>query len=99
MTSSEAREEIDKAWRGSYSAARNEQVIDSMRVQSLETRAMHFFSRLCFRGIYVPQLTKTAWLSLILQNRRSIFKLLRAAAAKYSEAKIANRTRAAATMR
>lgn len=88
MTSSEAREEIDKAWRRSYSAARNEQVIDSMRVQSLETRAMHFLSRLFFRGIYVPQMTKSAWFKLIVQNRRSIFKLVREGVEKYRNAKI-----------
>jgi len=41
--------------------------------------------RLFFRGIYVPQMTKRAWLSLIFQNRKSIQKLLRNGIAKYRE--------------
>jgi hypothetical protein len=46
---------------------------------------MHLLARLCFRGIYVPQMTKRAWLDLIFQNRRSILKLLRNGIAKYRE--------------
>lgn len=85
MSVSQTHEELDKAWRMSYSPHRNESVLDLLTVRGLDTRAMHFLMRLFFRGIYVPQMTKRAWLNLILQNRRSIFKLLRQAAAKYRE--------------
>ncbi len=36
-----------------------------------------FLARLCFRGIYFPMLGKMAWVNVIAQNRRTIFKLVR----------------------
>jgi len=86
MTISEAHEEIDQAWRMSYSPKRNESVMEVLTPRGLDTRAMHLLMRLFFRGIYVPQMTKTAWLNLIYQNRRSILKLFRDGIAKYREA-------------
>ncbi|HEX3251394.1 MAG TPA: radical SAM protein [Pyrinomonadaceae bacterium] len=86
MTTAEAHEEVDKAWRRSYSPERNKQVVDLLTPGSIDVGAMHFLMRLFFRGIYVPQMTTTAWLRLIFQNRRSIFTLVRTAIAKYREA-------------
>jgi radical SAM superfamily enzyme YgiQ (UPF0313 family) len=86
MTSAEAHNEVDKAWRRSYSPQRNKQVIDLLTPSDLDVGAMHFLMRLFFRGIYVPQMTKTAWLKLIFQNRSSIFTLARKGFAKYREA-------------
>jgi radical SAM superfamily enzyme YgiQ (UPF0313 family) len=85
MTSEEVHKEIDKAWRMSYSPGRNEEVIEALEGDGLDTRAMHFLMRLFFRGIYVPQMTTRAWLKLIAQNRRSIIKLVRQGFAKYRE--------------
>jgi radical SAM superfamily enzyme YgiQ (UPF0313 family) len=87
MTIAQAHEEIDQAWRKSYSPKRNENVLDSLTSHGLSTRTMHFVMRLFFRGIYVPQMTRTAWLTLIFQNRRSIFKLVREGFTKYAEVK------------
>ena len=86
ITVTEAEKEIDKAWRMSYSPERNEKVVNELIQENLDIGAMHLLARLCFRGIYVPQMTKTAWLNLIFQNRRSILKLLRNGIAKYREA-------------
>jgi len=44
---------------------------------------VHLLARLCFRGIYVPQMKRRAWFNLIFQNRRSIFTLLRNGVARY----------------
>ena len=33
-------------------------------------------ARLCFRGIYFPQMGRFAWMKTILENRRTIFKLV-----------------------
>jgi hypothetical protein len=82
----EAQNEIDKAWRGSYSAGRNEEVVNLLIQENPGIGAMHLLARLCFRGIYVPQMTRRAWVNLIFQNRRSIFKLLRNGIAKYRAA-------------
>ena len=86
ITVTEAQKEINKAWRMSYSPERNEKVVNLLVSDNPGIGAMHFLARLCFRGIYVPQMTKRAWLNLIFQNRRSILKLLRNGIAKYREA-------------
>ncbi|HEX2269869.1 MAG TPA: hypothetical protein VHH35_10050, partial [Pyrinomonadaceae bacterium] len=86
MTTDQAHAELDKAWRRSYSPQRNEQVIDLLAPRKLDAAAMHFLMRLFFRGIYVPQMTKSAWLNVIFQNRRSLLKLLRMGVAKYRAA-------------
>ena len=36
-----------------------------------------FLARLCFRGIYFPMMGKMAWVKVIAQNRKTIFKLVR----------------------
>jgi radical SAM superfamily enzyme YgiQ (UPF0313 family) len=82
-----AQQELDRAWRKSYSSRRNKQVVDLLTERSLSVGAMHFLMRLFFRGIYVPQMTKRAWLSLVFQNRRSIYKLVRTGVAKYFKAR------------
>ncbi|HEU4507324.1 MAG TPA: radical SAM protein [Pyrinomonadaceae bacterium] len=86
MTIAEAHQELDSAWRKSYSPQRNKEVIDLLTPRGLAVGGMHFLMRLFFRGIYVPQMTKRAWLNLIFQNRRSIVQLVRSGVAKYREA-------------
>jgi radical SAM superfamily enzyme YgiQ (UPF0313 family) len=83
MSISEAHDELDQAWRKSYSAKRNENVMDRLKLHGLDTRAMHLLMRLFFRGIYVPQMTKRAWLNVVVQNRRSIFRLVREGVTEY----------------
>jgi radical SAM superfamily enzyme YgiQ (UPF0313 family) len=86
ITTAQAHDEVDQAWRRSYSPQRNKQVVDLLTAENIHIGAMHFVMRLFFRGIYVPQMTTTAWLKLIFQNRRSIFTLVRKGIAKYREA-------------
>ena len=45
--------------------------------QPLGYRINIFLARLCFRGIYFTMLGRLAWLKVIAQNRRTIFKLVR----------------------
>ena len=49
----------------------------SMNDQPLGYRVNIFLARLCFRGIYFPMMGKMAWVKVIAQNRRTIFKLVR----------------------
>ncbi|HSB26317.1 MAG TPA: radical SAM protein [Pyrinomonadaceae bacterium] len=95
MSISQAHAELDKAWRMSYRPARNKQVVDLLAPLSLDISAMHFLMRLFFRGIYVPQMTRRAWVNLIFQNRRSILKLLRNGIAKHREGHARESERAA----
>ena len=79
MTIEEAREETDSAWRASYSAERNEEAINSISDAAFRYRVSHLISRLFFRGIYFPQMTRRAWLKLVYDNRRPILSLTREA--------------------
>ena len=83
MTLDEAHQELQKAWTISYSPERTEKALDSINDKSIDQRMVHFVMRMFFRGIYFPQMTKGAWLKLLAQNRRSLWKLTREAAGLY----------------
>lgn len=83
MTIPETQTELDRAWAASYSPKRIEQALDAIKDQPINYRLIHFIMRLFFRGIYFPQMTKSAWIKLIAQNRRPIFKLSREAIGLY----------------
>lgn len=96
MTIAQAHDELDQAWRKSYSPNRNEEIIDLLETRGLDVRAMHFLMRLFFRGIYVPQMTKSAWFKLMVDNRRSIRRLVHEAVRKYRASKAQRSVAAAA---
>jgi len=98
LTIDQAQKELDKAWRSSYSPARNKQVVEQLIPQSLDMGAMHFLMRLFFRGIYVPQMTKAAWANLLFQNRASIFALVRKGFANYRASRARQGEQAAAAL-
>ncbi len=77
MSIAETHAELDKAWKRSYSAARNQEAIDSISDKPIDHRIMHLISRLIFRGIYFPQMGKRAWAKLVFDNRRLIYSLSR----------------------
>ena len=83
MTIEQAQDEVDKAWRSSYSAEANQQALEAIADRRIDYRLMHLISRLFFRGIYFPQLTKRDWAMLVLQNRRPVFKLAKEAVSLY----------------
>jgi radical SAM superfamily enzyme YgiQ (UPF0313 family) len=87
MTIEQTQEELEQAWAASYSPERIEAALESIKDQPINHRLIHFVMRLFFRGIYFPQMTKGAWLKLIAQNRRPIFKLTREAVGKYRAAR------------
>ncbi|HVF89549.1 MAG TPA: radical SAM protein [Blastocatellia bacterium] len=76
MTIDEARKEVSHAWSSSYSPERNAQALDAISNQPLGYRIGHIVARLCFRGIYFPQMTKRDWAKVIFQNRRAILSLV-----------------------
>jgi radical SAM superfamily enzyme YgiQ (UPF0313 family) len=76
MSIAAAHAETQHAWASSYSPQRNAEAVDALRDQPIAFSISHFVARLFFRGIYFPQLTSRAWLKLIAQNRRTIFKLV-----------------------
>jgi radical SAM superfamily enzyme YgiQ (UPF0313 family) len=77
MTIEQVHQELRQAWSASYSAEANAHALDMIPHKTIGQRLVHFIARLFFRGIYFPQMTKLQWMRLILDNRRSIFKLTR----------------------
>ncbi len=77
MTIDEAHAEVNHGWEQAYSPEALAQAVESLSDQPLGYRVNIFLARLCFRGIYFPMLGKMAWVKVIAQNRRTIFKLVR----------------------
>lgn len=75
MTIEEAKDETFNAWSRSYSPERNWEAIDSIKETPIDVRISHLVARLFFRGIYFPQMSKWAWMKLILDNRKSVLSL------------------------
>ena len=79
MTIEEAHAEVKYGWAHAYSPEALAQAVDSLDDQPLGYRINIFLARLCFRGIYFPMMGKLAWMKVISQNRRTIFKLVKEA--------------------
>ncbi|MBS1812995.1 MAG: B12-binding domain-containing radical SAM protein [Acidobacteria bacterium] len=77
MTIPEAQVEVNHGWSSSYSPERNASALASISDAPIGYRIGHLIARLCFRGIYFPQMGKRAWTKVIWQNRRTIFQLVK----------------------
>jgi radical SAM superfamily enzyme YgiQ (UPF0313 family) len=83
MSISQVHQEVTQAWTASYSPTRISEAIDSIGHKSVEARITHLIARLFFRGIYFPQMNWWDWTKVIASNRRTIYKLVREAIAKW----------------
>jgi radical SAM superfamily enzyme YgiQ (UPF0313 family) len=83
MSIEEARQETRRAWEVSYSPERNAEAVRSISRAPFQYRAGHLIARLFFRGIYFPQMSRLAWIKLIMQNRQPMFSLLREGISAY----------------
>lgn len=79
MTIEEAHAEVNYGWAHAYSPQALADAVDSLADQPVGYRINIFLARLCFRGIYFPMLGRLAWLKVIAENRRTIFKLVKEA--------------------
>jgi len=77
MTIEEAHAEVNYGWAQAYSPEALAHAVESLNDQPLGYRVNIFLARICFRGIYFPMMGKLAWVKVIAQNRRTIFKLVR----------------------
>jgi radical SAM superfamily enzyme YgiQ (UPF0313 family) len=77
MTISDAHAEVKYGWAQSYSAEAIAHAVDSLKEKQLGYRINIFIARICFRGIYFPQMNVRAWMKLVYQNRRTIWSLVR----------------------
>jgi radical SAM superfamily enzyme YgiQ (UPF0313 family) len=90
MTIEEARAETRRAWEASYSPGRNAAAVAALGGHDLQYRISMLVSRLFFRGIYFPQMTRRAWLKLIADNRRVIYGLVKEGVGKWRKARRRN---------
>ena len=77
MSIEEAHNEVRIGWINSYSPGAIEKAVDSLNDKPLGYRINILIARLCFRGIYFPQMGRFVWLKIALAHRRTIFKLIR----------------------
>ena len=77
MTISEAHAEVKDGWSRAYSPEAIAQAVDSLNHKPVGYRINILVARLCFRGIYFPQMGPLAWLRVIAQNRRSILQVIK----------------------
>jgi hypothetical protein len=76
MSIEEAHAEVKYGWSRAYSPEAVAHAVDSLDDQPLGYRVNILLARLCFRGIYFPMMGKFAWLKVVAENRRTIFKLI-----------------------
>jgi radical SAM superfamily enzyme YgiQ (UPF0313 family) len=79
MTISEAHAEVKRGWAKSYSPEAIANAVASVAHKPLGYRVNILISRLCFRGIYFPQMGRFAWFKTIAENRRVIASLIKEA--------------------
>jgi cytochrome b len=79
MTIPEAHAEVQHGWAKSYSPEAIGKAVASIAHKPLGYRVNILIARLCFRGIYFPQMGRFAWAKTIAQNRRTILNLVKEA--------------------
>src|SRR6204780_6255 len=77
MSVEEAHAEVKYGWAHTYSPEAIAQAVGSFSHKPLAYRINILVARLCFRGIYFPQMGRFAWWKVISENHRTIFKLTR----------------------
>ena len=77
MTIPEAHAEVKYGWEKSYSPEAIAKALAAVAHKPLGFRVNILIARLCFRGIYFPQMGRFAWVKTIAENRRTIFGLVR----------------------
>jgi radical SAM superfamily enzyme YgiQ (UPF0313 family) len=71
----EAEREVREAWTRAYSPHNTRAAMRKISDRPLSERAVVFFARLAFRGIYFPQVRRRQWLSLLWSNRHVLLSL------------------------
>jgi radical SAM superfamily enzyme YgiQ (UPF0313 family) len=72
ISQTQAESEVREAWTRAYSPKATAEALRRISDRPLPERAVVFFARLAFRGIYFPQMTVGQWVVLLLRNRRPL---------------------------
>jgi radical SAM superfamily enzyme YgiQ (UPF0313 family) len=79
MSIEQTQTEVNHAWANSYSPAGIASAVNSISDAPVGHRINILIARLCFRGIYFPQMGRWAWTKVIVQNRQTIYELAKEA--------------------
>jgi len=77
MSIEEAHDEVKYAWAHSYSPEAISHAVSSLGRKEVGYRINILVARLCFRGIYFPQMGPLACLKVIAQNWQSILQVIK----------------------
>jgi radical SAM superfamily enzyme YgiQ (UPF0313 family) len=77
MSIEETHDELKYAWAHCYSPEAIAHAVNSLGHKEVGYRINILVSRLCFRGIYFPQMGPLAWLKVIAQNWRTILQIIK----------------------
>jgi radical SAM superfamily enzyme YgiQ (UPF0313 family) len=73
----QAEAEVRQAWSRCYDAKALAAAVDKIHDRPFGERAVLMFTRLMFRGIYFPQMSRADWGRLLFANSRTILRLAR----------------------
>jgi len=76
ISSEQAEAEVREAWELSYTPSANASAMRWLESRPFPDRVIHLLSRLAFRGIYFPQMSRRDWVRILLQNRGSILRVI-----------------------
>jgi radical SAM superfamily enzyme YgiQ (UPF0313 family) len=76
ISSEQAEAEVRQAWESSYTPAVNASAMRWLESRPLWDRVIHMLSRLAFRGIYFPQMSRRDWVRILFQNRNPILRVI-----------------------
>ena len=75
----QAEREVNNAWEHTYDEDAIAEALRKIEGRPFTERIVMLCTRLAFRGIYFPMMTKASWVSVLFKNRRIILKLIREA--------------------
>lgn len=75
LTAEQAENEVRQAWKSSYSPVAIRSAMTWLQSKSFTDRIIHLCARLAFRGIYFPQMRRTDWARLLIENRAPILHI------------------------
>ena len=78
----EAEKEVRNAWGHFYNEHAIAGALRKIEGRPFGERAVMFFTRLAFRGIYFPMMRRRDWLVVLFRNRHTIWMLIREAFAQ-----------------
>jgi len=78
----QAEREVNNAWEHSYDEHAIAKALKKIEGRPFNERIVMLCTRLAFRGIYFPMMSKASWISVLFKNRRIIIQMIREALAE-----------------